>query len=103
MIIAIAVNENHVKALVDPHFGRCNWFCLYDTETMKWTFVENPVRNHQKQVGSEAALFLVGKNTEMAIAGRFGSKVIEVFRENNIQMVIPELQPSLKEIFNLIK
>lgn len=103
MIIAIATNENNLNATIDPHFGRCNWYCLYDSETHKNSFIENPVRNHQEQAGCEAAELLLGKNISMAIAGRFGSKVVSEFRRNNIQMVIPETQQTLSEIINQIK
>ncbi len=102
MIVAIAANENHLKTIVDLHFGRCNWYCLYDTETHKSLFIENPVKHHQEKAGCDAAELLVGKNISMAIAGRFGSKVIDVFRKNNIQMVIPETQQTLTEIINHI-
>jgi len=103
MIIAISTNENHLKAFVDPHFGRCDWYCLYDTETLKSSFIENPVRHHQEKAGFDAAEFLVSKNIGMAISGRFGSKVVEVFRNNNIQMIIPETQQTISEIINQIK
>jgi len=102
MIIAFATNENHLNALVDPHFGRCDWYCLYDTKTHKSSFIENPVRNHPEQAGCNAAELLLAKNISMAIAGRFGSKVVELFREKNIQMVIPETQQTLSEIINQI-
>ena len=103
MIIAIATNENHLKANIDPHFGRCNWYCLYNTETRKNTFFENPVRQSLEKAGCDAAEFLVSKNINIAIAGRFGSKVVDVFRKNNIQMVIPETQQTLMEIIKQIK
>ncbi len=103
MIIAIAANENHLKATVDPHFGRCDWYCLYDTETRKSSFIENPVRYYQEKAGCDAAELLVGKGISMAIAGRFGSKVVEVFRKNNVQMIIPETQQTLIKIINQIK
>jgi predicted Fe-Mo cluster-binding NifX family protein len=103
MIIAIAADENHLKAMVDPHFGRCNWYCLYDTETHKSSFIENPVKHHQEKAGCDAAELLIGKNINMAIAGRFGTKVVDVFRKNNVQMIIPENQQALDEIINQIK
>ena len=53
--------------------------------------------------GCDAAELLLGVNTSMAIAGRFGSKVVNAFRKNNIQMVIPEIQQTLSEIINQIK
>jgi len=103
MIVAIAANENHIKAIVDPHFGRCDWYCLYNTETRKSSFIENPVRHNQDKAGCEAADFLIDMGIRIAIAGRFGSKVVEVFRKNNVQMVIPETQKTVKEIINQIK
>jgi len=77
MIIAIAANENHLKAIVDPHFGRCDWYCLYNTETKETLFFENPARHHQEKAGCDAAELLVGKNINIAVAGRFGSKVVD--------------------------
>ena len=103
MIVAIAANENHLKAIVDPHFGRCDWFCLYITETKKSLFIENPTRHNQEMAGCDAAEFLINKKINMAIAGRFGSKVVDVFRKNNVQIIIPESQKSLTEIISLIK
>jgi len=103
MIIAIATNENHLNALIDPHFGRCNWYFLFDTETRESSFIENPARNHPEQAGCNAAELLHVKNISMAIAGRFGSKVVELFRKYNIQMVIPETQQTLSEIINQLK
>ena len=100
MIIAIAASENHIKANVDQHFGRCDWYCLYDTETKKSSFIENPVRYDQLQAGCDAALFLIEKGAKIVIAGRFGSKVIDVFKTNNVQMVIPQTQQSISKIIN---
>ena len=38
----------------------------------------------------------------MAIAGRFGSKVIEVFKTNNVQMIIPQTQQTIAKNINLV-
>jgi len=103
MIIAIATNKNHLKAIVDPHFGRCDWYCLYDTRTNKSIFIENPVRKNQDHAGCDAAELLLGKKINMAIAGRFGSKVVDVFRKNNVQLIIPETPKTLTDIINQIK
>jgi predicted Fe-Mo cluster-binding NifX family protein len=103
MIIAIAANENHLKAIVDPHFGRCDWYCIYNTETRKSFFIENPVRHSQEKAGCDAADLLIGKGIKMVVAGRFGSKVVDTFRKSNVQMIIPETQQTLKEIINQIK
>jgi predicted Fe-Mo cluster-binding NifX family protein len=103
MIIAIAASENHLKANVDPHFGRCDWYCLYDTETKKSSFIENPVRYNQLQAGYDAAQFLIEKGIKMVIAGRFGSKVLDIFRTNNVQLIIPQTQQTILNMINSVK
>ena len=103
MIIAIAASENHLRSNVDPHFGRCDWYCLYDTDTMKSSFIENTFRYQQEQAGCNAALFLLSKGIKTVVAGRFGSKVIDVFRENNVQMIVPQTGQTISKIINSFK
>ncbi len=103
MIIAIAANDNNLNGFVDPHFGRCGWYYLFNLETMEGLFIENPAKNNPEKGGCDAAKLLLDKKIGMAIAGRFGSKVVDVFRRENIQMVIPETQQTISEIINKIK
>ena len=103
MIIAMASTENHLKASVDQHFGRCDWYCIYDTESKIKSFIENPARYNKEKAGCDAADLLIEKGVQMVIAGRFGSKVVEVFKNKKVQMVIPEAQKTLNEIINQIK
>ena len=100
MIIAIAASENHLKSKVDQHFGRCDWYCLYDTNTLKSLFIENNFRYQQEQAGCDAAKFLLGKGINIVIAGRFGSKVIDIFRMNNVQMIIPQTEQTISKTIN---
>ncbi|SRR5574344_1828619 len=102
MKIAIAANESQVKSHVDPHFGRCEWYCLYDTETKNIEFIENTARNQSGNSGCEAVTILLDKGVNIVVAGRFGSKVVEVFRSKNIQMIVPENVKTIHEIINQI-
>lgn len=103
MKIAIAASENHVKSQVAPYFGRCDWYCIFDTETKKTEFVENTARNQFEKAGREAVDFLLGKGISIAIAGRFGSKVFEALMANKVQMILPEKVQTINEIINQIK
>jgi predicted Fe-Mo cluster-binding NifX family protein len=102
MNIAIAASENHLNAAIDPHFGRCPWFCLFDTITRKSEFYKNPVCHLPEKAGCDAAAFLIEKGVALVIAGRFGSRVSEVFRTHNIQMVVPAKNITLQQIINYI-
>jgi predicted Fe-Mo cluster-binding NifX family protein len=103
MIIAFAASENHLKSFVDQHFGRCDWYCLYDTESKISSFIENPVRYKQEQAGCDAARILIEKGIKKVIAGRFGSKVAEVFKTNNVQMIVPRANQKISQIIDSMK
>nr|WP_320058392.1 NifB/NifX family molybdenum-iron cluster-binding protein [uncultured Bacteroides sp.] len=100
MVIAISTDNNNVKAPVASHFGRCKWFCLFDTEKKECRFVENMFLAQSEQAGSDVADFLMKQGVGIVIAGRFGSKVINLFMKHNIQMVIPESVKTLTKIIN---
>ncbi len=102
MIVVIATNENNLDAEVALHFGRCGWYCLYFKESQTTEFIENIDRDKEEKAGTAAAEFLLGKNISMVVAGRFGSKVVNIFRNNKVQMVIPETSKNIKEIINQI-
>lgn len=103
MKIAIAASENNIHSFVDLHFGRCNWYCIFDTTTGKTEFIENTVRHHVEKAGYEAVGLLSEKGIGIVIAGRFGSKVVEAFRANSVQMIVPQTDMTINEIINLIK
>jgi len=103
MKIAIASGENHIKSNVDPHFGRCDWYCLYDSVTNTHSFIENPVRYNQEMAGCDAARFLIDSGIKMVVAGRFGSKVIDMFKTGNVQMIIPQSDMSVARIMEMLK
>jgi predicted Fe-Mo cluster-binding NifX family protein len=103
MIIAIAASENHLRSNVDPHFGRCDWYCLFNTESKDVSYIENPARYNQEQAGCDAAKFLVEKGVRLVIAGRFGAKVIDIFKSNEVQMVIPQTNQTISKLIESFK
>ncbi|WP_321423709.1 NifB/NifX family molybdenum-iron cluster-binding protein [uncultured Bacteroides sp.] len=103
MIIAISANKDNMKSLVSQHFGRCEWFCLYNTESKEYSFIENPLQNQQENAGHDVAELLINRGVNTVIAGRFGSKVMAKFIKLNIQMIIPESPKTIIKIINQLK
>lgn len=103
MKIAIAAGRNDIMSNVDPHFGRCTWFCIFDSESKIHEFIENTTRSVTENAGNNAVEFLSGKNVQVVVAGRFGSKVVEALRTRNIQMIIPDKERKINEIINQIR
>ncbi|QIK58554.1 dinitrogenase iron-molybdenum cofactor biosynthesis protein [Dysgonomonas sp. HDW5A] len=103
MIIAISSDENDLNQTVSGSFGRCRYFCLYNTETLEAIFVENSATSSQKNAGAKAAYFLLEQNAGIVVACRFGTIAIVYLRENDIQIVIPQSPKTINEIINQLK
>ena len=104
MIIVLALTENHIKSPIDIHFGRCDWYCIYNSENSEKKIIENLYRNENDQAGCKSAEMLLKEyNIQLAVAGRFGSKVVAFFKENHVQMVIIEEQKTMNEILKLLR
>ena len=103
MKIAISVDTNSSDASIASNFGRCQWICLYETRTGKSAFYENPGILYKEEVGCKTAGFLINEGVNMIIAKRFGTKVVNLFRESNIQIVIPQKSKTLAEIINILE
>jgi len=103
MIIALALSENHNNSQIDQHFGRCDWYCIYNSENKEKKFIANPNRDNDEGAGCNSAEMLLEYNINVAVAGRFGNKVTVFFRQHNVQMVIAKEDQTIEYIINRIK
>ena len=103
MIIAISTNMNDLDQPVSENFGRCQWFCLYDTDTENMKFVENIAGSAKQNAGVKTINFLLEQNVGTVISGRFGTITMVLLREKNIQIIIPQRTKILSEIINQLK
>lgn len=102
MRIAIASETDNRKVHIDPHFGRCAWFCIYDSDLKNISFIKNSGSDNPNNAGTDAAALLVSERVDIAVSGRFGSKAADILRKNNIQMIIPQNTITIEEFINQI-
>ncbi|WP_320052240.1 NifB/NifX family molybdenum-iron cluster-binding protein [uncultured Acetobacteroides sp.] len=103
MILGIAASQNTVSSPIDLHFGRCCWFCIYNTETGAITFLENPCHSEAKHAGLQVAEMLEQHGVTVVVAGRFGNKVVELLRGKEIQLVVTPEGKTVEDIINRTK
>ncbi len=103
MKTAIASQSNSETAYIDPHFGKCSYFFIFDDESGKIETIENPGKNHKVCMGQMIVESLVEKKVMRVIAGDFGTHVQKFLNENQIQMIIhPEKQIQIKDILQIL-
>jgi len=89
MIIAVSSQENSADSAVDPRFGRARYFMIYDTETDRFTAVDN-VQNLQAAQGAgiQAAQTVAKHKAELAISGNFGPKAFMTLQAAGIKAAL---------------
>jgi len=61
MKIAISSSGTSLDSNVDPRFGRCQYYIIYDTNTDSFEYVDNESRQAMGGAGIQASQFLVNK------------------------------------------
>ncbi len=103
MKIAITSKGNDLHAKFDLRFGRCEWFCIWDTESKKAEFVENMHKNANGGAGTKAVEIISELNAQKIISGDFGPKAKPLLKQFKIQMITFEYHDrSIEEILKLL-
>jgi len=83
MRIAVTAQGNDMTAPVDPRFGRCQYFIIYDTDTH-----EVVVRANESAVksgaGIQSAQFMIDQEVQVVITGEVGPHALQVLQSAGI-------------------
>jgi len=86
MKIAISSSGTSLDSNVDPRFGRCQYYIIYDTNTDSFEYVDNESRQAMGGAGIQASQFLVNKNIEAVISGNIGPNSYRVLSAASIKI-----------------
>lgn len=85
--IAIAVlDANGLESQISPHFGRCPYFALVETEGQEVRAIESVVNpyypNHEP---GEVPAFIHSLGAQVMLAGGMGGRAVAFFRQYGIE------------------
>jgi len=86
MKIAITATDQNIDANVDPRFGRCAFFIIYDTDTKDTKVIENASRNAMGGAGIQAAQSVSNEKVEAVITGNIGPNAFRVLSSAGIKV-----------------
>jgi predicted Fe-Mo cluster-binding NifX family protein len=98
MKIAIPASGNKTEALVDERFGRCPFFCFYDTNNKHIEFKENKLRNGVGGVAPQVSEFLASNEISKVYAIEFGPKAKDVLDKLKIETQIIQSGQTIYQI-----
>ncbi len=102
MKIAIPSSGNNIEDPMDLRFGRCPWFCLYDTETRNCQFKENKLMNLSEGVGLQAAEFLAKQEVSEVYAMEVGPKAEKILNHLKIKINLIKERRLIKQVINML-
>lgn len=91
MLIAIPTEGN----MVCPHFGHCEIFTIYNTDTKTWNSIPSPGHRPGFLPG-----FLKQQGAELVIAGGMGGSAQDLFAAEGIQVIVG-VAGRLEDVINL--
>ena len=86
MIIAIPVGKDSKESLVSEHFGRSNYFLIYNTEDQEYKFVENSATKSSGGAGVKAAQIVVDENAQVLISPQLGQNAADGIKGAKIKI-----------------
>lgn len=87
MKIAVSATGGSLDSLVSEAFGRCEYFLIVDSDTMKFEAISNLGGKMESGAGPKAAELIINKNADVLLTGALGNKAEDVLKATNITVV----------------
>jgi predicted Fe-Mo cluster-binding NifX family protein len=86
MKICITSSGEGLDSKVDPRFGRCNYFVIYDPETVYVESVSNASVAASGGAGIKAAETIANAGVNVLLTGNVGPNAFSIFSEVGIEV-----------------
>jgi predicted Fe-Mo cluster-binding NifX family protein len=88
MKICISSTGKNLDAAVDQRFGRCQYFLIVDTETMKVKTISNEATLSSGGAGIQAAQIVTKEDVGSVITGNIGPNAFSILQAAGIKVYI---------------
>ncbi|MDZ7762536.1 MAG: NifB/NifX family molybdenum-iron cluster-binding protein [Desulfovermiculus sp.] len=93
MKIAVSCKGQTLQDSLDPSFGRCPGFVVYDSASQESTFIDNSQNQNLPQgAGIQTAQMITGAGAEVIISGQIGPKALEALSHAQVQLFASSAQ-----------
>jgi predicted Fe-Mo cluster-binding NifX family protein len=100
--IAISSSGDNLDSMLDPRFGRCQYFVYVDLESMKFEALPNESLNAMGGAGIQAAQNVANKQVEVVLTGNIGPNAFQTLEAAGVK-VFTGLTGTIKEVVEKYK
>ena len=86
MKIAVTSEGKDLSSAVDPRFGRCKYFLIFDTGSENFEAVENTCAQNSGGAGIQAGQLMISKGVEAVLTGHVGPNASQVLTPAGIKI-----------------
>ena len=87
MTICLSSQGNTLDAQIDPRFGRCQYFIIFDTETSAFEAITNPNIDSMGGAGIQSGQLIAGKKVRTVLTGNVGPNAFQTLQAAGIEVV----------------
>jgi predicted Fe-Mo cluster-binding NifX family protein len=87
MKIAISASGKTLEGMIDPRFGRCQYFIFADPDTLQFEAIDNPGLMASGGAGIATAQAIASRGAEAVITGNCGPNAYQVLSAAGIKTV----------------
>jgi predicted Fe-Mo cluster-binding NifX family protein len=104
MKTVITSSGDTLQSTMDPRFGRCAYFCVYDHESGATTFIKNEFADAMGGAGHKVAEKMLTLGVKRIVSGDFGPKAKELLDKYQVQLVkFSEDHKTIQQIIETLK
>lgn len=87
MKICVSAQAPGLDAQVDPRFGRCQYFCIVDTDTLACESIDNAAIGAAGGAGIQAAQLVANRGVQVVLTGNVGPNAYATLQAAGITIV----------------
>ena len=87
MKVAVSATSTNLDAPVDIRFGRCQYFIILDSDTLKFDIIENPNIGLMSRAGIQSGQMMADRGIQVVLTGNIGPNAFQTLSTAGVQVI----------------